>query len=425
MIFQRRFSIIQGVPVAIHERDGETLYGEIVLSGGKAFDPEGKEGVSYLLSSLLYRGCSGKTYEEIIEKLDSMGSSFSVSASTEAITVSFWSLSQYADETISTIADCLFSPEFSEEELQKQIERGITELKQNWDIPEAAASMIFHRKVFEPHPYSRQETEKSLRKIRREDLVTKKNETFRKASAIAVLSGSYKEPEAALGRLISSLKEGGKKFALPAPEPRKSLEIYFYLKQDAEQTQIRLGHPSFPRKVPFYEEAIVFNYILGGGGFSSRLMERVRARGGLTYSIRSSFSPMLYGGLFSISTFTKPETTAKMIEEITDEIKKTLKEGVSEEEVEKAKGYFLGHFPLGLETPAQIGSLLSGILFYGLEEDYPEKFLKKMESLSAARINEVARDLVKPESFTIVAVGNERAEKEIKKIGKIIKIHPE
>lgn len=425
MIFHRKITSIDGVKVGIHKREGETLYGEIVFLGGRAFDPEGKEGVSSLMGSLFYRGCGRSTYEEIVERLERMGSSLHVSVSPESVTISFWAMRKYADETLNILVNCLLEPKFPAEELKKEIERSITELKRSWDIPEAAASMIFSRKVFEPHPYSRQESEKSLRSIEVEDLIAKKDKVLKKAGTVAILSGSHENHEKALEKIISALKDGGEKPSLPEPEPGKNRTIYFHLKEDAEQTQIRIGHPSFPRKVPFYEEALVFNYILGGGGFSSRLMERVRARGGLTYSIRSSFSPMLFGGLFSISTFTKPENTAIIIEEIVDEVQNTIDNGVNEEEVEKAKGYYLGHFPLGLETPSQIGSLLSGMLYYSLGEDYPEKFLKKIREVTAGGINEISKELINPDCFTIVAVGNKRAEQELGKIGKILYVEPE
>ncbi|GEM_PF-3243910 len=425
MIFERNITVIDGVKVGIHKREGETLYGEIILLGGRAFDPPGKEGVSNLMASLFYRGCGKTSYEEIIEKLEGMGASLNVSASSEAITVSFWTMKRFADETINILVDCLLNPEFSSEELEKEVERSITELKRNWDIPEAAASMIFSKKVFEPHPYSRQENRRSLRAIQRKDLIAKKEEVFRRNRAVAVLSGAHDDHMGAVTRIISALNEGGKRPYLQEPGLKGEQRIYFYLKEDAEQTQLRMGHPSFPRKFPFYEAAIIFNYILGGGGFSSRLMERVRAKGGLTYSIRSSFSPMLFGGLFSISTFTRPETTALMVEEIIAEINLTLERGVSDEEVKKAQGYFLGHFPLGLETPSQVGSLLSGMLYYDLEDDYPERFLERIKELSASKVNDVARNLIKPESFTIVAVGSRVAMEELKKIGKISLVEPE
>lgn len=425
MIFHREIISIDGVMVGIHRREGETLYGEIVFLGGKAFDPEGKEGVSSLMASLFYRGCGKSTYEEIVEKLEGMGSSLNVSVSPEAVTISFWAMKKYADETIDILVNCLLEPKFPAEELRKEVERNITELKRSWDIPEAAASMIFSKKVFEPHPYSRQESEKSLRSIEVEDLIAKKTKVIKREGTVAILSGAHENHEKALERIISAFKIRGEKPSLPEPLPRKNRTIYFYLKEDAEQTQLRIGHPSFPRRVPFYEEALVFNYILGGGGFSSRLMERVRARGGLTYSIRSSFSPMLFGGLFSISTFTKPESTVLIVEEIIDEVQNTIKNGVTEEEVEKAKGYFIGHLPIELETPSQIGSMLSRMLYYDLGEDYPEKFLKRVREVSSRKINEISKKLINPDWFTIVAVGNRRAGQELEKIGKILYVEPE
>ncbi len=424
MIFNRKFLVKGRVRIAVHLRNSESLSLRIITRGGRALDPEAREGTTGLMASLFLHGCRGKAYEDVVEELESTGTSLYFSPSLEAIQASFWSLREFAHKVLGILRDCLEAPDFPAQELERERGRALAELKRVWDEPEEAASRIFSGKVFGLHPYSRLETVSSLRRITREDLLERFKKSFLSGSTYMALAGREEDVEEALEVLLPIFREGETPLEFPEPSPLP-MRIYFYLKEDAEQTQIRMGHPSFTRAYPHYEEALVLNYILGGGGFSSRLMERIRAREGLTYSIRSSFLPMLRAGLFSISTFTRPENTLKTLEAVIDEVKRTLKEGVTGEEVEKAKSYFIGHFPLGLETPSQVVSLLSSVLFYGLGEDYPERFLEKIRALGPEDVNRMARDVLFPEKFQVVVVGNEEALKEVEGMGKVERVFPE
>ncbi len=418
MIFSRKFIKRKGVKIAIHPRKGESFSMRLITLGGKGEDPRGMEGLTGLTASLILHGCMGKPYSRIVESLESTGTSLYFSAGLESVQASFWSLRDFAEDGLAILRDCLSHPDFPEEELEKEKNRAISELRRIWDEPEEAASRIFAGKIFPSHPYSRLETPSSLSRIERENLVKRMEDIFLASSTFVALAGEESLVEKALDLLLDALKEGERNFNIPFPQPGPA-KYYFYLKEKAEQVQIRMGHPSFPRNFPYYEEAVLMNYILGGGGFSSRLMERIRAREGLTYSIRSSFSPMLRAGLFSISTFTRPENTARAIEAIVDEVRRIVREGVSEEEVEKAKSYYIGHFPLSLETPSQVSSLLASMLFYGLGEDYPEKFLDKMKKLTAEKINPVIGQVLFPEKIITVVVGNGEALHQLKKIGEV------
>ena len=418
MMFERKFFQRNGARIAVHPRKGESFSMRLITLGGKAEDPEGMEGLTGLAASLILHGCMGRPYSRIVESLESTGTSLYFSAGLESAQASFWALRDFAEEGLAILRDCLSHPDFPPEELEKEKNRAISELRRIWDEPEEAASRIFAGKIFPSHPYSRLETASSLSRIERENLERRMEELFLASSTFIALAGEESLVERALELVLDALKEGKRAFDIPSPQPGPA-KYYFYLKEDAEQVQIRMGHPSFPRNFPYYEEALLMNYILGGGGFSSRLMERIRAKEGLTYSIRSSFSPMLRAGLFSISTFTRPENTARTIEAIVDEVRRMVREGVREEEVEKAKSYYIGHFPLSLETTSQVSSLLSSMLFYGLGEDYPERFLSKIRGLTARQINPVIARVLFPENLVTVVVGNEQALKQLEKMGEV------
>ncbi len=423
-MFNREFLQRGEVKIALHLRPSDSLSLKIISKGGKALDPKLREGTTSLMASLFLHGCKGKPYERVVEELESTGTSLYFSPALESVQVNFWALREFARKGLEVLRDCLQAPDFPEDELEKEKQRAMAELKRIWDEPEEAASRIFSKKVFGPHPYSRQETKKSLENISREDLMKRFQASFLSRSTYIALAGRREDLEMALEILLPVFREG--ETTLDVPEPSvDSMKFYFYLKEDAEQAQIRMGYPSFTRAYPHYEEAVVLNYILGGGGFSSRLMEKIRAKEGLTYSIRSSFAPMLRAGLFSISTFTRPENTRKTLEGIIEEVKKVMDEGVSQEEVEKAQSYFVGHFPLGLETPSQVVSLLSSMLFYDLGEDYPEKFLERIKALTSESVNRVATELLHPDKFQVVVVGNERALKELEGLGRVERVVPQ
>jgi zinc protease len=146
------------------------------------------------------------------------------------------------------------------------------------------------------------------------------------------------------------------------------------------------------------------NYILGGGGFSSRLMESVREEQGLAYSIWSSFRPLKEAGEFRVTVQTKNQSAGTVVEEILRQMTLIAKERVTDRELEDAKSYLIGSFPRRLETMGKIAQFLTLSEYYGLGLDYPEKYRGYIESITREDIKRVAEEYLKPGRYVLVVV---------------------
>ena len=159
---------------------------------------------------------------------------------------------------------------------------------------------------------------------------------------------------------------------------------------------------------PDYYTLLVMNYILGGGGFVSRLMDQIRDNLGLTYGIHSHFEAREFPGAFEISLETKNQNTNQAVAEIMKELKKFLEKGVTATELAEAKAYLTGSFPLRMDTNAKMVKLLSAIEFYGLGLDYPEKYPQLINQVTEGEILRAARQYLRPEKFLLVVVGDQK-----------------
>jgi zinc protease len=193
-------------------------------------------------------------------------------------------------------------------------------------------------------------------------------------------------------------------------------------KPDATQTQVRLTRPGIPYNHPDHYAAAVANTILGGG-FTSRLTDEIRVNRSLTYSIGSGFQQSALGGIFQVSTFTKLTTTKDILQATRDVLKKTAEQGFSEEEVRKVKGYLSGLFAIRAQTPEALAGQLAQIERYHLPQDYLTTYIQKIQAVTLADVNRIARTYFKPESFsTILVAPASKVEAQLKPFGAFDKI---
>ncbi|RPH90790.1 MAG: insulinase family protein, partial [Desulfobacteraceae bacterium] len=178
--------------------------------------------------------------------------------------------------------------------------------------------------------------------------------------------------------------------------------------RSSSQANILWGHLGVNRGNPDYYTLLVMNYILGGGGFVSRLMDQIRDNLGLTYGIYSHFEAREFPGAFQIVLETKNQNTNQAVAEIRKEIKKFLEKGVTATELAEAKAYLTGSFPLRMDTNAKMVKLLSAIEFYGLGLDYPEKYPQLINQVTEEEILRAARQYLQPEKFLLVVVGDQK-----------------
>jgi zinc protease len=174
------------------------------------------------------------------------------------------------------------------------------------------------------------------------------------------------------------------------------------------QANIILGQEGVGRESPDYYAIQVMNYILGGGGFSSRAMDAIRNERGLAYSVYSSFSAERGRGTFELVMQTKNETALEAIRLAQTEIRRIREESVTDQELSDAKDYLIGSFPLRFDTNRRVASFLVQVEFYQLDLDYLERYSDLIRNVTREDVERVARQYLHPEKLITVVVGDQK-----------------
>ena len=275
------------------------------------------------------------------------------------------------------------------------------------DEPGQVASLILNQTVYEAHPYGRSATITSLGTITRDDITAYSAGVVRPERMLIVAVGDFKANEflAKLKAQFGQWTVAGEAKPLetrkPTPMPKRFVIVD---KKDATQTQARWGRIAWPCNHPDYFAVEVASGILGGG-FTSRLVDEIRVNQSLTYGIGSAFGMEALGGDFHVSTFTKLETTRKLIDLVEAVLKKTAYKGFTTGEVAKVKGrHPAGQYAIGLQTPQALAAQLAEMVFHRLPDDYPTTYITKLKSVPIVELNRVAREHFSPSQLSLILV---------------------
>jgi zinc protease len=381
----------------------------LVLKSGSTYDPPGKAGVANLTAGLLRKGTQTKDATQIAEEIDFVGGTLGAGASWDATFATCRVLNKYFDTGLVLLADVILNPTFKDEEIERLRKQTLAGIIQQKDDPESVAEENFRKFVFGEHPYGQplEGTEQSVSGITREDIVNFHKTYYVPNNAILAVVGDVKT-EDVLKKVKSKFASWEtRQFAEPdfASAPQiNGYQILLVDKPDLTQSYVNMGHFGIERKSPDYFPFRVMNYILGGGGFASRLMDEVRAKRGLTYDIYSNFDRNRLKGAFEVGTFTRIDSTLGAIQAILDQIKRIRTEKVSEKELSETKSFYNGYFPLQFETPEQIATQILDVELYDLGEDYIRNFRKSISAVTADDILRVAQKYLDPDNIKLVVV---------------------
>lgn len=381
----------------------------IMLKTGAASDPMGKEGLANLAAELLMRGTKKHSAQALAEELDFLGASLSVDADSEVTTISLTTLSKNLDQALSLLAEVLLTPTFPQDELEqkrKEIEGG---LKSREEQPGWVAQRTFFATLYPHHPYGRQvEGQPStLTTITQTDIKTFHQTYYRPNSAIITFVGDVSQSQAIaqLQKHLADWKQG----TIPEvtwPDSTQPQATRVLIEKKVDQANIILGHFGIARANPDYYAIQLMNYILGGRGTESRLMKRIREELGLVYHIGSSFSARKHAGPFTISLQTKNASATQAIEESLQVLRQFIEQGMTQEELDAAKAYFINSFPLRLASNRDVAGLLPVLEFYDLGLDYPDRYADLIGQVDLEKIKNVAKTYLQPDQFLQVIVAN-------------------
>jgi zinc protease len=384
-----------------------TMY--LLLEAGSSFDPAGQEGLAYVTAKGLLLGTKKRTAVQISESLDFLGATLNSSADRDYITVSLRVLSKDLDKAFDLFFDILTGPTFPEDQVQKEIARTIGALRSEENSPGTIASREFGKVLFEGNPYGHpvKGTMEALPRLTRGHVERFHGTNYLPNGAILAIVGdiSAKDLRQMIIPKLESWQRGERtpiQFAAGALSEPKTIAI----DRSITQANIILGNVGISRQNPDFYSAVVMNYILGGGGFSSRLMEEVRSRRGLAYSVSSAFQAEKHPGPFYVALQTKNASARESIALALKEIERIRKEPVTDKEIDGAKKYLIGSFPLRLDTQAKLAGFLVQVEYYGLGLDYPQKYPSLIKAVTKEDIQRVARTYLHPDNYLLVVVAN-------------------
>jgi zinc protease len=382
---------------------------QLLINSGSWKDPRGEEGLSYLTAKGLLLGTTKRTVTAIDEELDFMGASLSSSSGRDYATLSLKVLKKDLDRGWDLFMEMLTQPTFPDEEIKREVEKTLAAIQSAEDEPGEVAEREFQKTLFLNDPYGHpvEGTKESVPKLTREGVLRFYRSWYHPNNAIVTVVGDM-TPEEIKTKLIPRLEKWptgevqGLSFVTNFEKERKTVKI----NRPITQANIILGQAGVSRENPDFYGLTVMNYILGGGGFASRLMEEIRNKRGLAYSVASFFDPGKHPGSFQIVLQTKNPSAKEAISLSLQQIERIRKELVSEKELEGAKKYLIGSFPMRFDTQGKLANFLTQVEYYGLGLDYPEKYPSLIQSITREEVLRVAKKHLHPGKYVLVIVAN-------------------
>lgn len=382
----------------------------MLIQAGAILDPPDKAGLANLTAELLTQGTKTRTATQISEAIEFVGGSLSVEAGQDVTTVSLSVLSRDLDLGLDLLADILLNPTFAPDEIQRKVQEVLAGIKRKQEDPGEVSAEAFAALVFGSHPYGRpvEGIESSVPTITRDDLVKFNEAYFRPNRTIMAVVGDVSIPDLTrrMEAKLGAWKPGGPNFTPPPPPAPLARPVVRTIQRDVTQANINLGHLGVTRDNPDYYAIQVMNYILGGGGVTSRLTAKIREEKGWAYDVGSAFIPDKYAGTFNASLQTKNEVAQDAIEAVLAEIRRIREQPVGEDELKDAKAYLTGSFPLRLDTSSKIVRLLANIEYFGLGLDYVDRYPGLISAVTAADIQRVAQKYLNPDRYALAVVAD-------------------
>ena len=382
----------------------------VAIKAGSVVEPPEKSGLANLTADLLNEGTKARTSKQISDAIEFVGGSLNTSGGADYITVSLSVLKKDIELGFDLLSDVILNPAFREDEIKRRKTSIKNSIIQQKEEPDVIASKAFYEAVFGKHPYGRpvEGTEETLDRITCEDISVFYKEHYLPNNTIITVVGDISKGE--LKSLLEKYfmnwrKKDNREILLPHPVFNDKPKV-IKIQKNLTQANIMLGHLGIKRDNPDYYAVSVMNYILGGGGFASRLMDNIRDNKGLAYDVHSSFSANKHSGSFQAGLQTKNESSNTAIEEILKEMERIRTEQVSDRELSDAKSYLTGSFPLRIDSNRKIAGFLTSVEFYGLGLDYVDNYRKFIEAVTKDDILRVARKYLNTKNYVLIVVGD-------------------
>ena len=387
-------------------------------AGSRRVPPE-KIGLAGATASLLSQGVAARgtlpalDENALGEAWADLGAQFGSSAGADRMSFSLRTLTEpdLLDKAVALAARQIGEPSFPDSIWQRDRQKSVASLKESYTRPTSVAGRAYARAVYGSHPYGFEMTEATLANISVADM-----QAFYAAGVVAcrarismVGAVTRAQADAIAERLLARLPQANCS-SLPAQPPVPEVAQLLEAKQivipfDAAQAQVLIGQPGYKRSDPAFFSLLVGNYILGGGGFVSRLSTEVREKRGLTYSVSSSFSPGLHAGAFTIGLQTRPDQAAQALEVTRKVLRDFVADGPTDAELKAAKDNLIGGFALLIDSNRKLLGNISNIAWNDLPLDYLDTWTQQVGKVTVQDIKSVFAQKLQPDKMVTLVLG--------------------
>ncbi len=395
------------VVVSQHEQPAVSL--RLLVRAGSAQDPADKPGIAAMVGALLDQGTARRSSSEIADTIDYVGGALGTGAGADLSSVNVLVLKDSFDLALDLVSEIVQTPSFPQEELDRVREQALSAMSVNMQDPDYVADAVIDRLVYGFHPYGLpgNGTPQSLPAITRDDLVQFHRTWFAPGNTLLAVVGDVKPEEAFAG--VARAFGGWQPRDTPASEamelPEPTRRVVLVDRPNAVQTEIRAGHVAIRRKHPDFMALNLATKILGGEG-ANRLQNVLRSERGLTYGASADMDAYKQAGAIIAETDTQTSTTGEALRLVIDEFSRLVREPVGERELMGAQAYLAGSFPLSIETADDIALQVLRLLFFDLDVRELETYRDRVNAVTSADIQRVAREFVKPARLSVVLVGD-------------------
>jgi len=383
----------------------------VVIRAGSLYETPARPGVAQFTASQLRNGGTTRLPAAALnEELEVLGASLEASVSTEAISLTLNALAKDADQALQLFAEVIRHSAFDPNPLQTTKGRVIEDLRRLADSPSQLLAREFTRKLYtEAHPLGRPLTPAQVEAVQPDDLRAHYRRFFHPNNMLLAIVGDFSREEMAakIQALLGDWPPDPVDLP-PVPEVRPHFERAVYIiPKSLAQASLALGHFGINRFNPDRYAIELMDFILGGSGFSSRIMERVRSEEGLAYSVGTNFPTGSRDlSLFRATAQTKNENVPRAVAAILEEMSRIQRQPVSQEELDRAKEAIINSFVFRFTSRFGTVVQLLTLEFNGYPLDYFETLLDRYRAITVADIQRVATQYLRPDATTILIVGD-------------------
>jgi zinc protease len=409
-----------------HEQEGLVVSAQFPF--GRFCDPPSKEGVAEMVIALLQKGTQNCPFDQFSELLEYAGASLSAEVGEEHTGIGMRMLSKSKDEILPLFIDMIRKPLLDVHEFSRIQKEMVTSLQAETVEPSIIANRhFFVELVGKEHPAGRFHSIDAIRKLQIDDVKACYKEHMVPSNCIVIVAGDF-DPDKFREKYLRSFEDWTSESTCKpcyAPVVTTARPAFRLIdKPDTTQTTLVIGHSMTGEFSPDRNNIALANYVFGAGNFSSRLMTSIRSKVGRTYGISSQVAAERFFGAFTISTTTQNNQLEPMVDAILEQFNDFCKNGIREDELEKAKRFAIGNMAFQLEGIGNVAEKLLWLRFYDYPNSFVEQFDQMINKITIDSVNASIKSLFSPEKLIVIAVGKKsEIADQLKKIGNFKQYH--